>query len=66
MPPLFLRCRFAVKPLLLRSGTIGSTEVERRIIGGRGEVLITDKSIFLRFFFVPKLRMNESIAKDEQ
>ena len=66
MPPLFLRCRFAVKPLLLRSGTIESTEVERRIIGGRREVLITDKSIFLRFFFVPKLRMNESIAKDEQ
>ena len=66
MPPLFLRCRFAAKPLLLPSGTIGSTEVKRRIIGGRREVLITDKSIFLRFFFVPKLRMNESIAKDEQ
>jgi hypothetical protein len=65
MPPLFLRYSFAVKPLLLPSGTIGSTEVERRIIGGRREVLITDKTIFLRFFLVPKRRKNESIVKDE-
>ena len=34
---LCLRCSFAVKPFLLPSGTIGSTEVERRIIGGRRE-----------------------------